>query len=622
MDLNYLFPFENIRKGQKEFLQDVKNAIENKKHLIAHAPTGIGKTAAVLSPCLEYSLKKGKTIFFLTPKHTQHKIVIDTIKRIKNKFGTKITAVDFIGKQWMCHYPNVRELSSREFNEFCKAQKKDEKCKFYKNSHKRELSNNAKRIIEKIQKEVLHSEEIKEICEKNLFCPYEICIKAGKNADVIICDYFHIFSTKVRKAFLSKLEKNLENSIIIIDEAHNLPDRIREILSYSISKFTINRAIKEASFLHYDTLKETLKYINIILRELSRNMEKNSERFVKKEEFIEKIEKKADIEYDEIQEMLNSASDEILSLPKRYRSYSKIIANFLENWKNDDKGYVRILHNTENLKLSHKCLDPGISAKEIFNNVHSAILMSGTLIPLEMYAKVLDLNEERTLTKEYESPFPKENRLTLLVPKLTTQYKKRSEVMYNAYAKKISSILMRIPKNVAIFFPSYEMMNAIIKNLKNLKREILIEEKEMKKEERITIFNKLKLLRNDDGGILAGVQAGSFSEGLDYENNLLSAVIIVGLPLEIPSLEVKALIDYYDFKFDRGWDYGYIYPAMNRALQAAGRCIRSETDRGVIILMDERFRWRNYAKCFPKDFSAIITEIPEKYLDKFFKDKY
>lgn len=621
MDLSYLFPFENIRKGQKEFLQDVKNAIENKKHLIAHAPTGIGKTAAVLSSSFEYSLKKGKTIFFLTPKHTQHKIVIDTIKRIKSKFGVKIIAVDFIGKQWMCPYPNVRELSSREFNEFCKAQKKDEKCKFYKNSHKRELSSNAKRIIERIQKEALHSEEIKEICERNLFCPYEICVKASSKADVIICDYFHIFSTKVRKAFLSKLEKSLENSIIIVDEAHNLPDRIREILSYSISKFMINRAIKEAKFLHYENLIKALNDINYVLRELCKGLEKDTEKFVEKEEFIERIEKKTELSYDEIQDMLDYTADEILSIPKRYRSYSRMIANFLENWKNDEKGYARILHNIENLKLSYKCLDPGISAKEIFYEVHSAILMSGTLMPLEMYAKVLDLNEERTLMKEYESPFPKENRLTLLVPKLTTQYKKRSELMYSAYAKKISSMLMHIPKNVAVFFPSYDMMNAIIKNLKNLKKEILIEEKEMKKEDRINIFNKLKVLRNGNGGILAGVQAGSFSEGLDYENNLLSAVIVVGLPLEIPSLEVKALIDYYDFKFNRGWDYGYIYPAMNRALQAAGRCIRSETDRGAIIFMDERFRWRNYAKCFPKDFSAIITEIPEKYLDKFFKDK-
>jgi len=132
------------------------------------------------------------------------------------------------------------------------------------------------------------------------------------------------------------------------------------------------------------------------------------------------------------------------------------------------------------------------------------------------------------------------------------------------------------------------------------------------------MYNRLTALTNEKGGILAGVQAGSFSEGVDYANNLLDAVIIVGLPLEIPNLEVKSLIEYYDFKFERGWDYGYIYPAMNRALQAAGRCIRSETDRGAIILMDERFRWQNYAKCFPKDFSAIVTELPEKYVAGFF----
>lgn len=117
---------------------------------------------------------------------------------------------------------------------------------------------------------------------------------------------------------------------------------------------------------------------------------------------------------------------------------------------------------------------------------------------------------------------------------------------------------------------------------------------------------------------MMAVQAGSFSEGLDYADNLLDAVIIVGLPLERPNLETQALIDYYDFKFERGWDFGYIYPAMNRALQAAGRCIRSETDRGAVILLDERFMWGNYRKCFPSDFEFNVTELPEKYLRRFF----
>jgi len=620
------FPFKKIRPCQKEFLEDVKAILKQEKHLIAHAPTGIGKTAAVLSPSLEYSLSNGKTIFFLTPKHTQHKIVIDTLRKIKKRSKVRdLIGVDFIGKQWMCPYPKVRELSSREFNEFCRAQKRDERCKFYKNVHKRRLSKNTRIIIEKIQKETLHSEEIKNLCEKNSLCPYEICIKAGKDANVVVCDYFHIFSPNVRKAFLLKLEKKLENSILIIDEAHNLPERVRKLLSYSLSDFTIKRAIKEANFLSYDTISESLKDVQTVLRELSKGMKNGDEKFIRKDEFIRKFEENADISYDEFQDMLDYLGEEVLRTPKRYRSYSKSIARFLENWKEEKIGYCRILtkgSKGKGIKLSYKCLDPGVSSKEIFQEVYTAILMSGTLVPLEMYVKILDLDENKVMLKEYASPFPKENRLILLVKGVTTQYKKRSEIMYKKYAEKISKIIENIPKNLAIFFPSYEVMNLIIKNLEKIDKEILLERKDMKKEERINLYNKLLLLTklNGNGGILAGVQAGSFSEGVDYPENLLDGVIIVGLPLETPNLEVKALIEYYDFKFSRGWDYGYIYPAMNRALQAAGRCIRSEKDRGVIILMDERFKWRNYAKCFPKDFSPIVTEFPEKYVKGFFQE--
>lgn len=622
MDFRHsLFPFTTIRKGQKEFLEDCRKSIEEKKHLIAHAPTGIGKTVAVLSPALEFVLKNNKTIFFLTPKHTQHKIVVDTLKKIKEKFKVNFVAVDFIGKQWLCPHPKVHELSSREFNEFCKAQKKDERCKYYKNVHRRS-SENRKKIIEKIKKKILHSEEVKLLCRENMFCPYEISVLAARDANVIICDYFHLFSGKVRKAFLSKLGKEFSNLILIIDEAHNLPERIRKLLSATLTEFTIRGAIKEANFLGYEIVADALKNMRRVLKKLSRkNLESEvKEIYLKREDFNRELVEEIEMPYSELADMINDLGDEILRMPKRYKSYSKTVARFLKKWnKEEDLGYVRILKKDQGkIFLHYKCLDPGISSKEIFSKSHATIFMSGTLVPLEMYSKILDLEEGRVLLREYESPFPKENRLLLLVPDVTTQYKKRSELMYERYAKKISRIIEKIPGNLAIFFPSYDIANKITKFLDSRKKEILLEKKEMKKEERIFFYNRLMTLQNSEGGILAGVQAGSFSEGVDYAENLLNAVIVVGLPLEIPSLEVKSLIEYYDFKFKRGWDYGYIFPAMNRALQAAGRCIRSETDRAAIILMDERFKWRNYSKCFPKDFLPIVTEIPERYVEMFF----
>ncbi len=615
-----LFPFETIRPGQKEFLKDTEISINNRKHLVAHVPTGIGKTAAVIAPSLSHVLENGKTIFFSTPKHTQHTIVIDTLQRIKKKSKIDFIAVDFVGKQWTCLH-DIRDLDSRDFNEFCKSMKKDERCLYYKNVHKRKLSKIAVSVIDKIKSEPLHSEAIRELCEKNSLCPYEICIEAGKDADVVVCDYFHIFSPSVRQAFFSKLDKSLENSILIIDEAHNLPDRIRKILSYNLTENSLKRAIKEANFLNYEILSDAFRDSARILKNIGKGMVNSEEKYVKREEFINKLAEETGMKYPEFADMAEELGEEVLKIPNRYRSYSNIIAKFLKNWIKEDIGYARILRKDKFLILSYKCLDPSVSSREIFENMHSTVFMSGTLIPLDMYSSVLGLSPDRTILKEYPSPFPKKNRLVIVVPNVTTKYTKRSDLMYQRYARIISNVVREIPGNTAVFFPSYAILENVREHLAEfgLNKHILIEKQEMNKYDRVQLYSRLQNSENKSGGILMGVQAGSFSEGLDYANNLLDGVVIVGLPLNKPDLETKSLIEYYDFRFNRGWDYGYIYPAMNRALQAAGRCIRSETDRGAIILMDDRFMWRNYSKCFPRDFEFIVSEMPEKYVRKFFE---
>ena len=614
-----LFPFDKVREGQKEFLKDTEAALEGGKHLVAHAPAGIGKTVAVVAPALSYALENGKTVFFLAPKHTQHTIVVDTLKRIRAGFDKDFACVDIIGKQWTCPH-NVDNLDNREFNEFCRAIKKDERCEYYSNVRKNKLSKNAKDAIARIKEGPLHAEEVRDICGAGGLCPYEICIEAGKIASFIICDYFHIFSPKVRKAFLAKLNKDLEDAILIVDEAHNLPDRIRSTLSHNLTEYSVGRAVKEASFLDYEMLIEAYQGLGTVLKNLGRGMKQGEERFVKKEELVERLGNEADISYKELVEMSADLAEDVLSLPNRYRSYAKTIFMFLENWEKEDIGYARIFRKEKNPHLSYICLDPSVSGKEVFDLSHSTILMSGTLLPTRMYSNVLGLGISRVTEKEYRSPFPKENRLSLIIPGVTTKYKDRSDYMFQKYAKVVAGILKEVPGNAAVFFPSYRILEVVENNLKDLglKKEFLVEKQEMDKDDRIEIYRRLGNLMNHGGGVLLGVQAGSLSEGVDYANNMLDAVIIVGLPLETPSLETKALIEYYDFVYERGWDYGYIFPAMNRVLQAAGRCIRSETDKGAIILMDERFKWKNYSKCFPLDMEFIVTETPEKYLKRFF----
>ena len=614
-----LFPFEKVRGGQQELMRDAENVLSRGGRLIAHAPTGIGKTVAVVAPALSYALENGKTVFFLAPKHTQHTIVVDTLKRISARHEVKFVSVDIIGKQWTCPH-KVEGLDNKEFNEFCSAMKKDERCEGYNNVHKNRLSKRAKEVIGRIKECPMHAEEVKELCAEGGLCPYEVCIEAGKGADVIICDYFHIFSPKVRKAFLSKLNKNLEDAILIVDEAHNLPDRIRSTMSRNVSERSVGRAAKEAAFLDYELLAEGFKGLSSVLKGLGKGMKQGEERQVKRDEFMEKLAEEADLSYQEMVDMSHTLGEEVLTLPNRYRSYSKSLSAFLESWTQEEVGYARIFRKDKNPQLTYRCLDPSVSSRDVFEVSHSTILMSGTLLPMEMYSQVLGLDKKRVLEKEYKSPFPRGNRLSMIVPGVTTKYKDRSDEMYQKYAKMLAGALSEVPGNAAVFFPSYRILDSVGRHLVSygLKKEILLEKQDMDKDDRIELYKRLVNLMDGKGGVLLGVQAGSLSEGVDYANNMLDAVIIVGLPLEAPNLETKALIEYYDFVFERGWDYGYIYPAMNRVLQAAGRCIRSETDKGAIILMDERFKWKNYSKCFPFDMDFIVTEMPEGYLKRFF----
>jgi len=621
-----LFPFPHAREEQARMLADVQSALEKGSSLLAHAPTGIGKTAASLPPAVAYALENGKTVFFLTPKHSQHRIVIDTLKRIIAKYEKPMIAVDIIGKQWTCLYEGALELGSSEFKHFCMAHRRNESCRFYNRVYKdgtNELTKDAKDLVEAIKKGgPLHSEEMMELCKKANVCPYEIGTIIGRSANVIVCDYYHLFHPHVRQAFLTKIGKRLEDLILIVDEAHNLPERVRKLMSSNLSEFTVTSAIKEADILNEENLEEDIKSILASLKHFGMTM-KGSEIFIKKDEFTGEVEADTKLKTDLLIENLEGLGETILELPNRFRSYAISVAEFLHEWveKRDENAYARILGTYRSevgkrYQLSLKCLDPALYSKDVFSQAYASILMSGTLLPLDMYQTVLGIPS--AIAEQYSNPFPKENRLVIVTHGITTRFTKRGEYMWTKITRNLERIIDKVPGNTAVFFPSYEILKTIASHVRVPSKELLLESQEMTKSQKHELYKRLAGLPSERRGVLFAVQAGSFSEGMDFPGRMLDCVVVVGLPLERPTLETDSLIKYYDFKFGRGWDYGYIYPAMNKALQAAGRCIRSETDRGAIILMDDRFKWENYKRCIPKDMTFITTERPEMHLETFF----
>ncbi len=619
MQTAQLFPYDKIRDGQSAFLNDVHDAVAKNKCLIAHAPTGLGKTAAALSPALEYALKNDLTVFFLTSRHTQHLIAVETLKQIRKKHGVKFGVVDIVGKKHMCSQEGADALFSSQFYEYCRSMKEQGGCRFYLNLKKEHgLSKDSAEFLEVMKSEPMDAEHLTSTAKKYNICPYEAAILAAQKAQVIIADYNHIFNPQIRENFLKKTAKALDDSIIIVDEGHNLPDRMRDMLTESISSISVERAIKESRKF---SETEEQNFLIDFRDEMSRLAAGSQpEKIVRKEEVLSALK---GYDFEKVMSQLEVAAEQIRESEKQ--SFIGSVAGFISAWKEgDDTGYARILcrkysSRGEIVTLNYECLDPSIGSGRVMHEARSVILMSGTLIPTKMYKDTLGF-PEGTIEKEYRSPFPQANRLPIIVPGVTTQFTKRTSEQYELLAAVCVASANEIPGNTAIFFSSYSMMNELYKHIYGKVNKAVFKE-----EQNLSSEGKKKLLQEFkraylQGGLLLAVIGGSFNEGIDLPGEFLNGVIIVGLPLTEPDLHTKKLIEYYDSKYKKGWDYGYVYPAFTKAMQSAGRCIRSGTDRGVMVFVDERYGWSNYYRCFPKELNPKITTHYKDYIKEFFSN--
>lgn len=530
------FPYSDIRPIQDQLVKDVKLALETNQNLIAHAPTGLGKTAATLAPALEKATENNLTVFFLTPKHTQHQIAIETLRLIKEKHKLDFTTVDFIGRRWMCSVPGVNTMTSHEFQEYCKNQRANGLCIPYKNTwytkkdHK-QMSGSASNLLLSLKnKSPQHVENFIGDCVNEDLCPYELASLLAKKAKVIIGDYYHLFSPSIREAFLLRIDKELEKSIVIVDEAHNLPDRLRNVLSTKLTTISINFAKKEAKRYGFDDMISLIDALHDVLHELSKEFldkeftwaktaRDEKESYVSKHDFVKKLEKTLGTEYEQFLEDLENSAKEIRKQTKK--SSCGGLASFLESWKGQDEGFSRIIKKATDktgkiiLSLEYDCLDPSLLSKDVVDTAPSVIAMSGTLVPTFMYRDLLGFDKRRTIEKEYSSPFPPQNRLSLINTEVTTKYSSRSIEEYKKIAKECSGIASVVPHNVALFFPSYYMMSQILPFFSNGKA-IFTEKPDLTKEEKASLLSAFKESA-DRGAVLAGVQGGSFSISGDEE---------------------------------------------------------------------------------------------------------
>ena len=611
--MKLFFPHESVRPVQADFMRDIEHALEHRQNLLAHAPTGLGKTASVLSVAIPFAIEHNLTIFFLTNRHTQHQIALDTLQGIRKKYDQSIIVADLIGKKWMCLQDGVGELYNQEFIEYCKAVRESETCTFYSKLYKNNSSEMSvpahKMWAEVIKRAALGVGEIKTIASAHGICPYYFSSELAKKAQVVVADYSTVFYAPVQQSFFSRAGKELEKSIIIVDEGHNLAERIRASSSTKLSDAVIRFAIKEALDFGFSRAAQGLRFVQDTLEKLAVVF---GERLVSREDFMTALSAHGDYDLfvDDFEAIGNKVREE------KKRSFVGSVGEFLHLWKGEEKSFLRYVEKRSTSSgvrttLYFTCLDAAAFSAPLFEKAYSTIIMSGTLIPTSMFGDVLGVS--RRAEKIYPSPFPPENRLALVVPETSTKYQLRSDVMFKRIAAICADIVRLVPGNSAIFFPSYELKTNIVRFLiQQVDRTIFDESAAMGSEEKTRLLEAFKSSK-DKGAVLCAVASANFSEGVDLPGDLLKAVVVVGLPLARPDVRTRALIQYYDAQFGKGWDYGYTFPALTKCLQAAGRCIRSETDKGVIIFLDQRFAWPRYYHSLPPDWKVEVTR---DYADK------
>lgn len=609
-----LFPYDTIRAGQKRFTRDVTMAVQRGRHLVAEAPTGIGKTAASIAPALQAAIEQQRTVLFLTSRQSQHHIAVQTLRQIQERRGARFMLVDLVSKRDMCLREEAAEMHPGRFPDFCAMETRQKTCRF--------LGEPDQDALRRVRDGVLHVEELMQVGKEHQICPHILAMSASTHAQVVVADYNHLFSD-IRERSLEKLGIDLSDVIVIVDEAHNLPDRIRQNHAHKVTPFLLDSVESEARQHRFRDIMADVDAIRKALRHLAEEAAAEGRleegRLGDRDRRIARL----DIQHlhDAFSHVRNTGTlgnthrtlqdviDDLAPLVKKLKQgsdaqvHAETLQEVLEDWGRFRTGALRYLERDDDgMTLHLRLLDPSVPAKKVFDGVHSAILMSGTLRPPEAVRDLLGLEADRTSVKTYANPFPPEHRLTLIQEGVSTRYKDRGPEMWANMARTIAEVCRHAQGNVALFAPSYDIIRElrIALDPHDVKKEALEESPGMTKAERDGILDQLRGAKARGGALLTGVLGGSFSEGVDFPDNLLSSVIIAGLPLPPPDLEVDACVGYFERRFPgKGRLYGYIGPAMNKVLQAMGRGIRGPEDKCATLLLDFRYLQHPYRGFLP-----------------------
>ena len=575
------FPYE-YRKGQFDLVKGVYISILRNKNLFLQAPTGVGKTISTIYPAVTaVGEELSDKIFYLTAKTVTRAVAEDTFAMLA-EHGLEMKTSVITAKDKICI--------------FDKAQCDPAVCPRAKGHYDR--VNEA--VFDMINAAADFSREtIISYAEKHNVCPFEMSLDAALWSDVIICDYNYVFDPRVSlKRFFGENDK--KDYILLIDEAHNLVDRARNMYSASLNKslvMSVRKSIKK----HDEKLHKALDRINKIMLEYKRSCDE----FVLIESvgnLMFAVMRAASlledfIKYDmpKIYDFPNS--DDVSELYFNMRFFMEI------HELSDEKYRIYADYNEENeFRITLSCMDPSNNLGRILNRIRSAVFFSATLIPVRYYMEQLGADRD-DYTIYAETSFTKDQRLILAATDVSAKYSRRNADEYVKIARYIREFISARKGNYIVYFPSYRMMDDVMGYIpESDDTEFVTQRKNMSETEKEEFLKAFETV-GDKTRIGFCVMGGIFGEGIDLREDRLIGTVIVGTGLPMVGYERELFRNYFDEANGNGFEYAYLYPGMNKVLQAGGRVIRTAADRGAILLLDDRFTKRQYYSLFPREWS-------------------
>lgn len=595
-----VFPYP-YRKGQKDLASDVYRTILREKNLFLQAPTGVGKTITTVFPGIKaMGEEEIDRVFYLTAKTVTAEAPMQTFSLLMEK-GLRLKLLRLTAKEKMC---------------FCETVDCNPKnCPYAKGHFDR--VNDA--VFELLQNgDVFTRDALLQQAEKHRVCPFEMSLDVSTWSDAVVCDYNYVFDPTVAlKRFFAEGTGG-ENYLFLVDEAHNLVERAREMYSAVLYKedfLTARRYIKNYS----KPIEKALTKCNssflamkkkcedeMILDQLSdlvftlMNLTQKVEKFLAKN--VEFKEKKDFLEFYFGVKNFIAAYDRISD---RYRIFAEFDA--------DGKFRIRIA-----------CMDPSADLEERLEKARSTVFFSATMLPIDYYKSLLSTAEDNYAVYA-DTTFRSEQRLLLIGRDVSSKYTRRGEDEYRRFAAYIDCAVKAKKGNYIAFFPSYRMMTDVkeeFDRIRDLSVETIVQSPSMREDEREQFLQEFAKEREN---ALVGfcVMGGIFGEGIDLTGERLIGVIVVGTGIPQVGKEREQLKEFFEEQRGKGFDYAYRYPGMNKVQQAAGRVIRTAEDRGVILLLDERFLQSDNRRTFPRewnDYRTVTVDTVLRELESFWTE--